>query len=122
MFRLWCEYERGLQSVRHPSLGYLVTSLADNRLPGCSATKLIAKAKEREALNAQAAREEEGEEADGGQEGIEIEGLETVEDDATDAPSRRRAEQAEEEEDGEEYEEEEEEQQPVRRRPVIEYQ
>ena len=88
---------------------------ADSPHLWCSATKLIAKTKEREALNAAAKEEEEGE-ADEGGEGIEIEGLETREDES----GRREPEPVEEEE--EEYEEDEEFPQPVRRRPVIEYQ
>ncbi|GAA6012625.1 hypothetical protein JCM11491_005458 [Sporobolomyces phaffii] len=83
------------------------------------ATKLIQKTKEREALNARAREEEEGEAGNDDEGGIEIEGLETKEDEP-EAPSRRRARSVAEEESEGEYEEEEE--QPKRRRPVIEYQ
>ncbi|GAA5970144.1 hypothetical protein JCM3765_003806 [Sporobolomyces pararoseus] len=85
------------------------------------ATKLIAKAKEREELNARAREEEEGETGDGEQGGIEIEGLETKEDEAEPTSSRRREEAAV-EEDGDEEEYEEEEELPRKRRAVIEYQ
>ncbi|GAA5895150.1 hypothetical protein JCM5296_000895 [Sporobolomyces johnsonii] len=81
------------------------------------ATKLIAKQKEREALNAQAAAEE-GED-DGGDGGIEIEGLETAQDAGESSSSRQRRARVEEEEE-EEYEEEEDEPRPARRRPIIE--
>ncbi|GAA5991754.1 hypothetical protein JCM5350_000597 [Sporobolomyces pararoseus] len=86
------------------------------------ATKLIAKAKEREELNARAREEEEGEGGDGEEEGIEIEGLETKEDEAELAASRRREEAAVDDDGDEEEYEEEEEELPRKRRAVIEYQ
>ncbi|GAA5821378.1 hypothetical protein JCM10212_003802 [Sporobolomyces blumeae] len=83
------------------------------------ATKLIAKQKEREALNAQA--REEAEDEDEGEGGIEIEGLESRQDERRSSRRGRDA-ASDEDDDGEEYEEEEEVEQPVRRRPIIEYQ
>lgn len=90
---------------------------------------MIAKAKEREELNAKARAEEEGPEegGDGGDGGIEIEGLETRDEEEVGRESlykrRERAEREEEEEDGEgEDYEEEEEPVPKKRRAIIEYQ
>lgn len=82
------------------------------------ATKLIARQKEREALNAKAREEEEGEAAgeEGG--GIEIEGLADAGEQPEPRPSRRQRSPSE---SGGEYEEEEEEVVP-RRRPIIEIQ
>lgn len=80
---------------------------------GCRATKLIAQVKEREKV-AELAKAEEKEFEESDDEGVEIEGLERVED------ARGNAE-VEEEGSGEE-EEEEEAPRPVRRRPIIEIQ
>ncbi|GAA6047314.1 hypothetical protein JCM3770_001882 [Rhodotorula araucariae] len=82
------------------------------------ATKLIAKQKEREALNEKARDEEEGDagDADGG---IEIEGL--ADGGPGDAHSRHRQGPAHADEEEEEYEDEEEEVRP-RKRPIIEIQ
>ncbi|GAA5834158.1 hypothetical protein JCM9279_004232 [Rhodotorula babjevae] len=87
------------------------------------ATKLIAKQKEREALNAKAREEEEGEAGAGSDDGIEIEGLAEAGPSDSHAAHRRAGRPAEESEgeDGDEYEEEEEEVRP-RKRPIIEIQ
>ncbi|KAG0664764.1 RNA-splicing factor [Rhodotorula mucilaginosa] len=81
------------------------------------ASKLIARQKEREALNAKAREEEEGEAAEEG-DGIEIEGLADAGEQPEPRSSRRQRSPSESEG---EYEEEEEEVVP-RRRPIIEIQ
>ncbi|POY71971.1 hypothetical protein BMF94_4980 [Rhodotorula taiwanensis] len=83
------------------------------------ATKLVARQKEREALNAKAREEEEGEAAGDDDEGIEIEGLAEVKDDAPTSRTSRRQRSPSESEG--EYEEEVENEVP-RRRPIIEIQ
>lgn len=84
------------------------------------ATKLIARQKEREALNAKAREEEEGQAGEESDFGFEIEGLaEGAEDPQARSAARRRRSPSESDGEGE-YEEEEEE--VPRRRPIIEVQ
>jgi hypothetical protein len=94
------------------ALGALVSIGAGSKLISVlrRATKLIEKTKEREKLTAEAAAQErEFEEEDDG--GIEIEGLERVEDETGGKGTA-----------AEDEEEEAEEARPVRRRPIIEIQ